>query len=148
MFKIRHISLTLMCLSALGMAGCGGAAAPSLPSTLVAGVVKLDAEPVVAARVRFIPVDATKGHGGFGVTNARGQYMIESGGGLPEGKYKVVIESFRPPEDPNLAAKFASPEGKPTKVPAIYSKDSSTPLEAIVMPGGGAQDFDLVSKKS
>lgn len=146
------IPVWMTCLVTVTAWGCSGAAPASLPSSMVAGKVTLDKEPVISARVRFIPIENTKGFGGFAVTNSRGQYMIDSSGapgatGLPEGKYKVVIESFRIPEDPNLAAKFKSPEGKPTTVPAIYTKDTSTPLEAIVMSGGGPQDFDLVSKK-
>lgn len=132
-------------------AGCGKEAAPQLPSTLVSGLVTLDGEPVVAAEVRFVPQLGTKGFGGMAVTNSRGQYMIENTAapgavGLPEGKYKIVIRTFQPPEDPTLAAKFGNPGGKPTPVPPIYGHEDKTPLEAIVSLGGGALDFALKKK--
>lgn len=143
------VSTILAVSLAAAVSGCGKTAPPVLPSTMVTGTVTVDGEPATAAMVKFIPDGNTKGFGGFAVSDERGQYLVESGGtnGLPEGKYKVVVEGFRPPEDPILAAKFASPSGKPTKIPEVYGVPGRSPLTAIVANGGPPIDFKLDSKK-
>ena len=138
-------------LSLSVIVGCGGPAPAKIPSSLVSGKVTLDGKPAVAAQVRFVPTGTTKGFGGTALTNDEGRYMIEESGapgaeGLPEGSYKVLIEEFRPPEDPELAAQYKMPTGTPSKIPAMYSAEDRSPFDVMIVSGNAPQDFELKTR--
>lgn len=140
----------LVVLSLPLLSGCGqSSAAQPLPGTAVTGVVKLNGKPAIAARLKYIPIEGTKGFGGHAFSDASGQYAIENSTGskqLPIGKYKIIVETFRPPEDPDLAAQFPAPDGKPTTIPPIYGSELDTPLTAMVESGAGPIDIELKSR--
>ena len=142
--------LGLVVLSLPLLAGCGqSSAAQALPGSVVMGVIQLDGKPAVAARLRFIPIETTRGYGGHAFTDASGQYMVEGSAGtnqLPDGTYKVVVETFSPPEDPELAKQFPAPAGKPTRIPAIYGDEGRTPLVAVVATDGAPINLELKSR--
>lgn len=138
-------------LSLCVVMGCGGPAPVKIPSSMVSGKVTLDGQPAIAAQIRFVPTGTTKGFGGMALTNEEGRYMIEEPGapgaeGLPEGSYKVLIEEFRPPEDPELAAQYKLPPGKPSKIPTLYSQEDRSPFDVMIVSGNAPQDFELKTR--
>ena len=142
--------LGMVVLSLPFLSGCGqSSTSQAPPGSTVMGVIKLDGKPAVAARLKFIPIETTRGFGGYAFTDAHGQYMVEESQGanqLPAGKYKVVVETFSPPEDPELAKQFPIPAGTPTKIPAMYSDEGRTPLIALVQTDGAPIDLELMSR--
>jgi hypothetical protein len=147
---MSKVWLGFVILSLPILSGCArSSAAQALPGVTVAGVVKLNGQPAVAARLKFVPIESTKGFGGHAFSDASGQFLVESSVGtnqLPVGKYKVVVETFRPPEDPELAAKFPAPAGQPTVIPPVYGDEQQTPLVALIQDDGSSVDLALTSR--
>jgi hypothetical protein len=139
--------LTVAFCSFLSM-GCGGGQAK------VEGVVTLDGTPVPGATVTFTPTEGSAVPG-LGVTDAGGEFRIESGGknGLPSGTYKVtvikeeapqgsapvVLGSQKPPEGgksmPGMAEMMKSAKLDPTKMkPGAMPKPAKAALPKGLLP--------------
>lgn len=133
--------------------GCGGPSAPPpLEGTDISGLVTLKGEPVAVNQLRFIPISPTKGFGATVFTDAEGRYKIDSSttpgsNGLPEGNYKVLVEPYKPPEDPELAKKFPAPEGKPTAIPSLFAFEDRSPVQVNVVKGAKTLDIELTTAK-
>lgn len=140
----------LVILSLPLLTGCGqSAAAQPLASAAVMGVITLNGQPANSVLVKFIPIEGTRGYGGNAFSDASGQYVLANSTGsnqLPIGKYKVTVETFRPPEDPELAAQFPVPAGKPTPVPLRFGSETDTPLTASVESNAAAIDINLKTR--
>lgn len=140
--------LLILCV----VAGCSSSssAPPELPSSIVTGLVSLDGKPVIGAQVVFVPIEDTKGFGGSTITDASGNYTIDKtalpgAAGIPEGKYKVTVAPVHIPEDPTLAAEFNVPPGAVKSLPKSYAAPESSPLETVVVAGGGPVNLELKS---
>jgi hypothetical protein len=148
---IAAAALGAALLVCAGSLGCGGSASAARPNTgsIVVGKVLIDGQPAVAVQLRFIPTDSTPGFGGTAVSNASGEFLVEPVDGaktLPEGKYKVTVETFRLPEDPTLAEKYDVPAGQPSVVPHLYADEHKTPLSVVVLSESRPVEFTLRSR--
>lgn len=149
---LRCIPVPLMTTIVMGLPGCGGSSAPpSMPTSVVEGAVLMDDKPVIGAQVSFLPIENTKGFGGMAVSDAQGLFKIDQPGapgviGLPEGKYRVTVQTYQPPEDPTLAAEFEVPAGATKSIPAVYAAVERSPLEVMVAIGDQPLKLELNSK--
>jgi hypothetical protein len=166
--RIRHVSWFLAALvTALLGPGCGKRL------VTVKGVAALDGKPLEGALVTFTPLGG-KGQSATGMTQPDGSFNLVTipgnltGEGAWPGEYKVTVErdEYPPPgtpggppypegitEDQDIVqwhAKLqAEQKKKPSpwaKVPAKYSKASTTPLQCKV-PSDGPVRLDLTSSE-
>jgi len=152
---MRSVQLGFMAIGGLLLAlGCGGPAAPTIPPLHpVQGVVTLDGKPLAEATVTFNPVKSTKGQGGYGSTNEKGEFEIKYTGndapGCPEGDYKVTFQKLVMRDGTPLTDKSppgASAEAK-NLVPPKYSKFDDL-INVVAIGSGGKTDlkFELKGK--
>ncbi len=125
----------LRCLALGGLSlWCGCGSAP--PS--VTGVVTLDDRPLLGARILFLPLGATKGHGGDGVTDASGAFEVtafysDNPKCLPPGRYKVVVtRMMRPDGSPAPPGIMTFDSDARETLPAVYSDPRRTTLVAFI----------------
>lgn len=145
--------LYLFCLAVV-MSGCGDGSG-TVP---VAGIVKLDGQPLKNASVSFLPQG--DGKQATGTTDDAGKFVLSTDnprdGAMP-GNYKVVIEpsvnfvetADGLSSDQAMAANAAAlaKAKKPTgpQVPESYTRLDKTPLTQEVPPRGEVV-FDIKSK--
>jgi hypothetical protein len=133
-------TFVILCATLLApaLAGCsrGGPA-----KVVVVGEVRYNGAPLPNGEIRFIPTDGTTGPVSGG-TITDGKYVAEGKGGVPVGKHRVEIRSYRPIRN---AAIDQSAEGGCTEqfLPSKYNGEST--LTATVSAGNAATDvnFDL-----
>ncbi len=93
MTSSRTFTITVLVLSFVTLAGCGsGDGRERIP---VSGTVTYQGQPVANGEIRFQPIEGTK-TSPSGATIKDGQYKVTARGGLPVGKFCVVITAFRP----------------------------------------------------
>lgn len=144
-----------LCISALGIAGCGGGTdSNSLPKTApVMGVVNLDGNPLEWATVTFVPSGTTKGVECIGLTDESGKYslkQIRGSEGVPPGEYRVVISQLVASDGtPYKPGSEIAPitAGAKEVLPVRYSNFEKTTLTANVPANGGDFPFQLKVKK-
>lgn len=128
--------------------GCGAAKPPPAPGTAISGMVKLDEKPAIGAQLQFVPEGQTQGFGASATADEQGRFVAKGGDGsteVPFGEYRVIVRSFRLPEDPTIAARIPKPNGTPVKIPARYSDPIRTPLKVAISESGGIIDLQLKS---
>jgi hypothetical protein len=129
--------------------GCTQSLDAGLPTTSVGGTITLDGIPAIGAQIRFLPLSGTKGFGATATADEHGQFTVSSPDGLPEvpfGEYKVLVQTYLPPEDPEVAKTVPAPNGKPTVIPRIYGDEGTTPLTALVTYGSKSLALELKSR--
>ena len=132
---------TLCCLAGcfLLFSGCGKAG----PS--VVGTVLLDGDPLPSGRIRFVPVEGTRGPDA-GAVIEEGKYSV--GKGLAVGKYRVEIHglkesTLRKERDPILPV-YLIPAAIEA-VPPAYNVKSQ--LICAVEAGTNTLDFKLTTNR-
>lgn len=144
MDRLRYLGLLGFCV----LVGCKSDAGPLTP---VSGNITFDGKPLAGARVLFIPVGDTLGHGGSGVTRDDGGYEIiairnNNRKGLLPGAYKVTLSrvlrgdgSPLPPDVPQQGSDAVE------TIPEQYCKRDLTPFSATIT--ADAKTFDFVLTK-
>jgi len=133
------------------IAGCAGKkqekTAPPLPQTEIGGTVTLDSKPLEGAKVTFAPVGDPSLVGGYGVTNAAGEYKLSSlqGKSLAPANYKVTISLWRMPDGTPVppGAPVATSGGKES-LSRYYSDENLTTLKAKVSSPSDKFNFELI----
>ena len=132
---------TLCCLAGcfLLFSGCGK------PGPSVVGTVLLDGDPLPSGRIRFVPVEGTRGPDA-GAVIEEGKYSV--GQGLTPGKYRVEIHgvkesTLRKERDPILPV-YLIPAAIEA-VPPVYNTKSR--LIQAVEAGVNTLDFDLTTNQ-
>lgn len=134
--------------------GCGGDKVPA------AGVVLFEGKPVERAIVTFIPADNNPSlpgiRQGSALTNENGEFAVVTGNsnGVYPGLYKVVISKRElppgapaPKDETDMIGRARAARAMRETLPALYTKESSTPLE-IEIPKRGAKDLRFELKSS
>ena len=118
--------------------GCG----PSgLERTVVSGTAKLNGTAIEIGKIQFSPMDGTKGPASS-ATITKGEYRIDSKGGVPVGKHRVEIEGYRKATVP--APGLTLDETFPDQyVPAKYNSASELTTEITAEESPAVRDFDL-----
>jgi hypothetical protein len=78
-------------LLAIFVAGCGNGA----ERVVVRGNITYRGKTISRGAISFFPCDGTAGASVI-VPVSEGRYAVESAGGLPVGKYQIVVHAFRP----------------------------------------------------
>jgi hypothetical protein len=146
MWRLGYLAVAV---SILGLFGCGG---DGLRRVAVQGKVAAQGVPVGNATVSFVPVEATKGEGGIGTTDADGNFTLTGSrrgdAGVVPGKYRVVVSRFMNPDGtviPSADYKEADFPRAVNSVPAPYSLINS-PLLVTVPEDGGAINVEIPVK--
>ncbi len=146
MWRLGYLAAAV---SILGLFGCGG---DGLRRVTVQGKVTAKGVPVGNATVSFVPVDATKGEGGIGTTDADGNFTLTGSrrgdAGVVPGKYRVVVSRFMNRDGtviPLAEYKEADFPHAVDSVPAPYSVINS-PLLVTVPEDGGAINVEIPVK--
>lgn len=142
--RLRYLAAIAM----LGLLGCGG---DGLRRVAVQGKVTAKGDPVKNATVVFMPLDATKGEGGIGTTDAEGNFTLTGSRrgdkGIVPGKYKVRVSRLMDRDGsilPSDAKEVDYPHARES-IPAPYSSPDS-PVEVTVPEKGGTVDVSLPVK--
>lgn len=145
--------LTALSLLALIGMGCGGSGPKGPDLVPVRGVVRVNGQPAVGARVTFSPNDPKINPAG-GVAGPDGSYELRYGSksGAPKGDYKVTVnyltlpdgKSYQPKEG-ELDVDQLRIQGKVIEaLPPKYSDPTKTELTYAVRDGGSSSaDFEL-----
>jgi hypothetical protein len=114
---------------------------PSKPTA--AGIVRLDGQPMLTGRIRFVPLPGTSGPDA-GATVEEGKYRVEKG--LTVGEYRVEIQGTR------KTNKMVQPpfpgEWVPEEVPTVAAEyDANSKLTARIHAGANTIDFEVEGVK-
>jgi hypothetical protein len=149
-FAMSRLAWFLVVALSVSLVGCEGKTASG--GAPVSGVVTFDGQPMSGAIVTFVPMGATTGNGGVGVSDDSGKFTMKThdgGEGIPEGEYKVVVSKFVNPDGSTfVATENQAPidSGATESVPRPYSDWEVTPLKAVIPAAGTEVKFDLKSK--
>ena len=150
------ITTTFAVFFLTAIVGCGDGRLRTEP---VRGIVTLDGMPLEDASVTFTPKNEGEGASGFGRTNEKGEYLLQTMAGNPNagtlpGEYIVTVSKFR-----------AIPTGRKImdsdtreqvdevesvilfpRMGAVYANQEATPFRATVVRGRNKFDFALSSE--
>jgi hypothetical protein len=148
---MTRFAASLLFLITVLTGGCSESSKP-YKTAPVSGVIKLDGQPLAAARVTFLPVveraaAMQSGPEAIGDTDSSGRYSLTTVFGDPGaslGKNRVMVSTRKTevdPTDPDRSKQVAK-----ERVPSKYFTDQS-PLFFDVPPAGSkAADFELTTK--
>jgi len=153
MKRILNALLALLFLvTAVNILGCSDGKLRTEP---VRGIVTLDGEPLEGATVSFTPKNPDEGIASFGLTNAQGEYLLQTlagrvdAGTLP-GEYTVTISKFKAVPTGRMLRCDNSGEMSPEMEGVIYfprmtfyAEARTTPFSATVVRGRNHFDFDM-----
>lgn len=140
-------------LSCLFLTGCSDG---KIATEKVTGIITLDGQPLEGATVNFSPKTAGQGSPSYGVTDAKGEYKLQTLLGNPDagttpGEYVVTVIKLEKSNTPPPA--LDGPSGPPPKVtkpksliPELYGAGKTTPFSATVKSGANECNFELQSK--
>ncbi len=142
----RNVVMACLLLGAgcLLWAGCGGR--NGVPTEVIHGSVRVGDQVPETGRLRFVPIEGTRGPASAGQI-VDGQYRIEARGGVPVGKHRVEVQVLKKTGRKVLAP---GPEGEPAEVdetvnlaPAQYA-GAESPLTVEVIAGSdGRIDIEV-----
>lgn len=144
----------LLALSAVAItAGCGGSS-QNIPTNLasVVGQVLLDDKPLSGCNVSFIPRDQTKGHGGFGITDAEGKFSAvhwSNAKGIEPGTYTVTFSKIAQPDGSPIpeGKNAADVDARETLPPKLTNPNLQHGANVVTVTEAGSElDFKLKSK--
>ena len=140
------------CLFFLALVGCGSAGPPEEVLVPVTGSVRVAGKPTEGITVVFTPKQGTAGTGGFGLTDAEGNYTLTHRSqkpGVPVGEYAVTFSRFLKP-DGSPVPKDQSPymSGGRESIPPMWSNIAAAGSHntATVKAEGNKIDFALPAK--
>jgi hypothetical protein len=133
--------------------GCGGTKSDAVatPTFPVQGKVTLDGQPAEGVGLSFVPVQQTKGMGGYAVSKADGTFealSMDGQTGIPEGDYAVAaLKMTMPDGSPIPPEASAADVGAVNKLPARYGDPSQSPLVIKIQAGPNTEiALDLKSR--
>jgi hypothetical protein len=118
----------------LGCLGCSGS------EKIVSGTVTFDGKKVDNGMIRFVPIEGTPG-GAHAALIVQGDYRIDARGGLPIGKYRVVVEIYTVKETASASAEL--PKEIVPIGPAQYASNDSPLVEELSAGSDGRIDIDI-----
>ena len=127
-------------------AGCGES--DPLGRRPVSGTVTLDGQPLADGTVSFQPTG--EGTTSSGAVIAAGKYAIARDRGLPQGKYRVVINAIKPGTGMTLpAGKMPGEEVGTPQVELIPAEWNTKSQHVVEVSSAGAANFthEIVTKK-
>lgn len=144
-----HNRLLLGCFL-ICIAGCGGSSEATVDVYPVNGTVTVDGETLQFVTVAFIPKSGTKGVGGFGVTDASGNFTLkyrDDRDGVPDGTYSVLFSRLVQPDgSPIPQDQTAADVGAVNSLPELYNDPNQTPVTATVGKTNEPFKFELKTK--
>lgn len=154
---MKHFSIILPALLCLFLTSFSGCSDGRLKTELVNGVITLDGEPLADAAVYFKPKVQGQGAAGFGRTNEKGEYILQTINGHPDagtlpGEYAVTVEKYKSvPTGKKVADGYGGFTEEMNSVilfPEMtkYTDVKTTPLSATVVKGENKFDFEVKSK--
>ena len=123
------------------LAGCQEKS--QLQRTIVSGQVTYQGKPVERGRLRFVPIEGTKGPPAGAVIEG-GSYTVKALGGVSVGTARVEIKAYReigPPPDPQSPASAMHVRPGKQYLPEKYNKKSE--LKVTIESGQQTRDFHL-----
>lgn len=128
-------------------AGCsGGAGGAQLDVYPASGTITVDGAPRAGVSVVYSPEPDTAGNGGYGVTDAQGNYTMKSHDGrdgVPAGIYRVVLIYMALPDgSPVPSGASAADLGAENLIEEIYSDPSQSPA-VVEVAKGSSEPFTL-----
>lgn len=132
--------------------GCGSDGPPEEVLEQVKGSVRIAGKPTEGVTVIFTPKSGTSGTGGFGFTDAEGNYSLlhrSQKPGVPVGEYSVTFSRFLKP-DGSPVPKDQSPtmSGGRESIPPMWSNIAAAGSHntATVKSESNSIDFALPAK--
>lgn len=142
-----RLGCLLLWLGALAItAGCG--ASDPLGRQAVSGTVTLDGQPLADGVISFQPTG--EGTTSSGAVISAGKYAIARDRGLPQGKYRVVINAVKPGTGMTLpAGKMPGEEVGTPQVELIPAEWNSRSQNFVEVTSAAAAHFthEIVTKK-
>ena len=131
--------------------GCSESSKP-YKTAPVSGVIKLDGQPLAAARVTFMPLpdgQSTRQSGpeAAGETDAAGRYSMTTvfgDSGASIGKNRVMVSTRKTELDPTNPDR--SKEVAKERVPGKYFTDQAPLIFEVLPDGSKSADFELTTK--
>lgn len=147
---MRIINLPCACFLLL-LAGCGGAATEKAVDVFpVTGTVTVDEKTLPSVTVAFVPKSGTSGLGGFGVTDASGNFTLkyrDDRDGVPPGDYTVLFTRMVQPDgSPIPPDKTAADVEAINSIPDRYNNPNNSPFTATVREKNDPFKFELKTK--
>jgi hypothetical protein len=130
---MRNLFYFLTIFTTVFLIGCGGG---GLATNKVTGTVTVDGEPLANASITFTPKTQGVGHPGYGTTDEKGVYLLQTSQGQAEagttpGDYLVAIrKSEVDPDAPPPAPGY--PPVTRSVIPVRYAQTSTSGLVATV----------------
>ena len=151
----RILFVPLFLVFAVNIIGCSDGRLKTEP---VSGVITLDGAPLDGATVSFAPKVSGQGAVGFGRTNEKGRYVLQTMSGHPDagtlpGEYAVTVKKYKlvptgrmvhDSETGEMVAEMDSVFIFPEM--AVYADAAKTPFSATVVKGQNRFDFDVKSE--
>jgi len=145
--EMPRLGCLLVWLGALAIgAGCG--ASDPLGRRAVSGTVTLDGQPLANGVVSFQPTG--EGATSSGAVITAGKYAIARDRGLPQGKYRVVINAVKPGTGMTLPeGKMPGEEVGTPQVELIPAEWNSKSQNVVEVTGAGVAHFthEISTKK-
>ena len=144
MRRTQVISAALL----VGLMGCGD----GLRRVPVQGKITAQGTPLDNATIQFIPTGTTKGEGGIGRSDARGNFTLigsrAGDKGVVPGEYKVRVSRLIAADGSPLPpdARDAENPGAKESVPEPFASVDGTTLKATVPDEGGPLTIDIPAK--
>jgi len=154
---MKHITTLFAILFLSTLTGCSDGKLKTEP---VRGVVTLDGKPLAEAAVSFVPKNDGEGAPGFGRTNEKGEYILQTMAGNPNagtlpGEYIVTISKYKSvptgrkimdTSTRELVNEVESVMLFP-RMKKVYASIGETPFSARVVKGRNRFDFGLRSEE-
>ena len=146
--RARRLHLASYCLIVVCLVGCGRPSGP--PRVAISGEVLFGQEPLESGRIRFIPIEETKGPAAVAVVTD-GIYVFDRENGPVVGKNRIQIESLPDPgfdlDDEEayaeaIRARNGRPVLPPESIPPEYNERSNL-MATIEMDGETQLDFEI-----
>jgi hypothetical protein len=133
---------------AAALAAAAGGCSRDIPVHSVSGRVTLDGRPLVDAQISFRPA---QGPEAFGVLDSDGRYRLSTraaGDGAVAGRHAVTLSQVTVglALEPGVPPTLEKPTPGALPVPEKYLRAETSGLEATVVPGTNAFDFELRSR--
>jgi hypothetical protein len=129
--------LAIMCLP---LAGCGS---KELPAKLLHGTVTCGGQKAPSGQVVFMPIEGTPGPNTAAMI-VDGQYRVNSRGGVPLGKHRVVVDARKKTGKQvkgHNGREETMIDGEISLGPAVYA-GSQSPL-VVEITSGSEEQYDI-----
>ena len=150
----NFLFVSLLLIFTVSILGCSDGKLKTEP---VRGTVTLDGEPLADAAVSFVPKNPGEGAAGFGRTNEKGVYLLQTIAGNPDagtlpGEYIVTISKYQSVPTGRKIMDSSTREWVDEVQSvllfpgmATYANSETTPFSATVVKGRNRFDFELKS---